>query len=87
MSPLQTMAPLAGGDNENLQPEFLRTADVRKVFGIARGSLYSLHALGRVKGVLLRVRGQKSGVRLWSVKSIQDYIRSNMDSSDEQEAA
>ena len=66
-----------------LTPEFLRTEDVRKVFGIRRGSLYGLAKLGRVKSCLLRIRGNRLGVRLWSVDSIRSYIASQMQAEEE----
>ena len=61
-----------------LEPEFLRTAEVRTVFGLARGTLYNLAAAGKIRGVLLRATGKKSGIRIWSVESIRAYIRSQM---------
>jgi hypothetical protein len=30
-------------------------------------------------GVLIRVRGKKSGVRLWDLASVRDYIRSQIE--------
>lgn len=74
-----TTAPVRPATPSDFNPEFLRTEDVRKIFGIKRGTLYGLAQLGKVKGVLLRIRGNQSGVRLWSVDSIRAYIRSQMD--------
>jgi len=62
-----------------IAPEFLRTDDVRKVFGIKRGSLYGLAKLGKVKSCLLRIRGNRLGVRLWSADSIRACIADQMD--------
>ena len=57
-------------------PEFLTTTDVRKYFGIRKGTLYNLAKLGKVRGKALRVTGQYKGVRLWSVDSIRSFIDS-----------
>jgi len=70
--------PVQPGNFTGVQPEFGRTADVQRLFGLRRGSLYNLFGDGKIKGVLLRVRGQKSGVRLWHLQSIADCIRSQM---------
>jgi len=77
-----TTQPVEPGDASNFSPEYLRTGDVQKVFGIRRGSLYGLAELGKVKGCLLRIRGQRLGVRLWSVHSIRSYIHSEMESAE-----
>ena len=61
------------------KPEFGRTADVQHMFGIKRGTLYNLLQDGKIKGVLLRVRGQKSGVRLFDLDSIRRFIYSQME--------
>ena len=58
----------------HLSPEWLRTEDVRRVFGIRRGSLYGLAALGKVKSSLLRIRGNRLGVRVWQANSIRSFI-------------
>ena len=70
-----------------LEPEFLRTSEVRTVFGLARGTLYNLAAAGKIRGVLLRATGKKSGVRIWSVESIRAYIRSQMAAGEGEVAA
>jgi hypothetical protein len=57
-------------------PEFLTTNDVRKYFGIRKGTLYNLAKLGKVRGKALRVTGQFKGVRIWSVDSIRSFIDS-----------
>ena len=80
-----TVEPVKPGDASNLTPEFLRTEDVRKIFGIKRGSLYGLAKLGLVKSCLLRIRGNRLGVRLWSVDSIRGYIREQMSVSENSE--
>jgi hypothetical protein len=70
-----TTAPVRAGDITGVQPEFGRIADVQRLYAIRRGCCYALLADGKIKGVLLRVRGQKSGVRLIDLASVRDYIR------------
>jgi len=45
------------------------------LFGIKRGTAYNLLADGKIRGVLLRVRGAKSGVRLFDVESVRAFIQ------------
>lgn len=66
--------PVKPADDGALRPEFARTPQVDRLFGIKRGTLYNMHADGLVTGVVLRVRGAKSGVRLWNVDSIRQAI-------------
>lgn len=70
-----TTAPVQRGDFTGAAPEFGRTPDVTRTFGLRRGTLYNLHADGKIRGVLLRSRGQKSGCRLWDLESVRRYIR------------
>ena len=70
-----TTAPVKAGDCSGQQPEFGRWRDVERLYGIKRGCLYALLADQKVRGCLLRVRGRKSGVRLFDLQSIRDYIR------------
>jgi hypothetical protein len=59
-----------------IRPEFGTSDDVRKYYGIKKGTLYNLHKLRKVRGKVLRVTGQFKGVRLWDMGSIRDYIQS-----------
>lgn len=70
-----TTAPVQAGDFGIAAPEFGRWRDVERLYGIKRGSAYNLLADDKIRGVLLRVRGQKSGVRLFDLASVRDYIR------------
>jgi hypothetical protein len=79
-----TTAPVEAGDTTRMAPEFGRWRDVERLYGIKRGSLYNLLVDGKVQGVLLRVRGQKSGIRLFDLASVREYIRQ---CQGEQEAA
>ena len=74
----RTTEPVQPGRTAQITPEFLRTNDVRQVFGIPRGSLYNLAKLGKISGCLLRLRGSKSGLRLWSVDSLRTYLAEQM---------
>jgi len=72
----QTVGRVQAGDFSQSSPEFGRTKDVERHFGLKRGTLYNLHAQNRVRGHLLRIAGDKSGVRLWDMESIRTFIRS-----------
>lgn len=74
-----TTAPVRAGDRTCATPEFGRTPDATHVFRLKRGTLYNLHAQGQIRGVLLRVKGNKSGVRLWDMASIREYIQAQME--------
>lgn len=74
----KTSEPVQPGDFTGATPEFGRTKDIQWLFGIRRGTLYNLLADGKIKGCLLRVRGQKSGVRLFEIDSVRRFVRSQM---------
>ncbi len=73
-----TTEPVKPAEPVAIKPEFARTRDVEASRGIKRGTLYNLYADGKIRGYLLRVRGQKSGVRLWDLESIDAFIRSQV---------
>jgi hypothetical protein len=73
-----TVAPVRPGDFSRSTPEFGRTWDVEHMFGLKRGTLYNLHEQRKVRGCLLRVKGEKSGVRLWDLDSIRQYLHSHL---------
>lgn len=70
-----TVAAVKAGDLAAARPEFGRISDVTRIYGLRRGTIYNLLALGKIRGVLLRVRGEKSGVRLIDLDSVRHYIR------------
>ena len=72
----EPVAPAAIG---TFNPEFLTTEDVRKYFGIKKGTLYNLAKFGKVRGKMLRATGKFKGVRLWSAESIRSFINSQPD--------
>ena len=76
-----TTAPVEAGDFTDVMPEFGRTPDVEKCFGIKKGTLYNLHDQGKIKGVVLRKAGSLKGVRLWHMASVREYILSQMQDS------
>lgn len=71
-------APVERGDFTGLRPEFGRDKDALFNFGLKRGTLRNLHNQGKIRGVLLRVCGSKSGVRLWDMASIRRFIEAEM---------
>ena len=77
--PHMTTAPVTPGDFNGVAKEFGRTKDVERIFSVKRGTLYNAEKLGLVRGVLLRLRGQKSGVKLWDMHSIENWIRGEME--------
>jgi hypothetical protein len=72
----RTIAAIEPGNFTGILPEFGRTGDVQRIFGLKRGTLYNLHKQRKVRGILVRVAGQKSGVRLWHMTSISAYLNS-----------
>jgi hypothetical protein len=75
--------PIQPGDFKGIVPEFGRVADVTRHFGIKRGTAYNLLSDGKIRGVLLRVRGQKSGVRLFDMTSVRNFIQSQLNNQTE----
>ena len=78
MANVKITAPGNPDELTGSKPEFGRVADVTRRFGIKRGTLYNLLADGKVNGCLLRVRGRKSGVRLFHLDSVREFIASEM---------
>ena len=79
MLTIEEIKPAKIGD---IKPEFGTSDDVRKYYGIKKGTLYNLHKLGKVRGKVLRVTGEFKGVRLWDMSSIRDLINSQEDDDD-----
>ena len=74
-----TTSPVKPGDFTEVMPEFGRTPDVEKYFGIKKGTLYNLYQGGKIHGVSLRLTGHTKGARLWDMASIRAYIHSQRD--------
>jgi hypothetical protein len=83
-----TTAPVSAGDTTRLTPEFGRMRDVETLYGLKRGTTYNLLNDGKIRGCVLRVRGQRTGVRLIDLASVREYIVSEMSkpTNDEQGA-
>jgi hypothetical protein len=77
----QTTAPVhATPANVAAQdPEFLDARGVEGRFSIRRSLLYELHNGGHIKSVSLRRRGFSRGKRLFSVDSIREFLREQME--------
>lgn len=73
-----TTDPVKPGDFTGVLPEWGRSPDVDRQMGIGRATLYVLHKQGKIRGCVLRARGKKSGLRLWDMQSIRDYIQSEL---------
>jgi hypothetical protein len=73
-----TTAPITVGDTSDSLPEFGRTSDVARLFGLKRGIIYALYREGRIRSALVRPRGSGKGVRLWGLHSIRDLVRSQV---------
>ena len=73
-----TTNPVEPGNFTGATQEWGRAPDLQRVFGLRRGTAYNLLLDGKIKGVLLRVRGKKSGVRLFDMASVRDFIRTQM---------
>ena len=73
-----TTDPIQPSNVANTPAEFGRVGDLNRLFGLRRGSAYSLLKRGKIQGVLLRVAGQKSGVRLFSLDSVRNFIQGEM---------
>jgi hypothetical protein len=73
---LYTLNPVEPADPSELQPEFCRMGDLRKLFGITRSMGYLLMNEGLIRTVSLRRPGQKFSVRLVHLASVREYLNS-----------
>jgi hypothetical protein len=76
-----TTPPVQTGNLTGTLPEFGRATDLHKMFGLRRGTIYNLLAAGKIRGCLLRIKGKKSGVRVFDIQSVRDFIRSQMEAA------
>ena len=72
-----TVEPGAAGS-----PEFIRVADARRMFGLARTYCYQLIKEGKIRSACIRKRGAKTGVRLLDVSSVREFLRSQMENTE-----
>jgi len=70
----RTFADIVPVNIGEIKPEFGTSDDVRKYYGIKKGTLYNLHKMRKVRGKVLRVTGQFKGVRLWDMQSVRACI-------------
>lgn len=75
---MTTTDPVVPGDFTGSKKEFGRWQDAQNSFSIKRGTLYNLLNDGKIRGCLLRVMGAKSGLRLFDMRSIRDFISAQM---------
>jgi hypothetical protein len=76
--------PLIGGavrPPQHIDPEFVDCRGLEAGWGIKRSLAYQLLADGAIKGVSLRRRGQLRGKRLFSVDSVREFLREQMEVS------
>jgi hypothetical protein len=73
----KTTAPLSTATH--LNPEFVDCKGLEAGWGIKRSLAYQLLADGSIKGVSLRGRGQLRGKRLFSVDSVREFLRKQME--------
>jgi hypothetical protein len=73
-----TSQPVEPGDCAQALPEFGRVADVQRIFGLKRGTLYNLLKSRKIRGCVLRITGQKTGVRLIDLASVREFILTAM---------
>ena len=60
--------------NQSLKPEWLRTPEAVRIFGISRSALYELIAAGTIRSTALKKRGAVRGIRLISYDSLASFI-------------
>jgi hypothetical protein len=78
-----TIVPLseAGARASHVDPEFVDIPGLEARWGIKRSLAYQLLADGKIRGVSLRRRGQSRGKRLFSVSSIRQFLREQMEAA------
>jgi len=78
--PTTTVAPSeAASSASRIDPEFVDCQGLEAGWGIKRSLAYALLADGAIKGVSLRRRGQMRGKRLFSVDSVREFLRAQME--------
>jgi hypothetical protein len=82
---LYTLNPVEPADPSELQPEFCRMSDLRKLFGITRSMGYLLMNEGKIQTVSLRRPGQKFSVRLVHIASVRKYLNSLLETQSNQQ--
>jgi hypothetical protein len=79
MKTAMTTDPINVSPNPSTSPvrgEWGRWRDLERLFGIKRGTAYNLMAEGKIKGVVLRRKGNLHGCRLFHLESVRQYLNS-----------
>jgi len=76
-----TTVPLneAAARASHLDPEFIDFKTLEAGWGIKRSLAYQLLSDGKIKSVSLRRRGAVRGKRLFSVDSVREFLREQME--------
>jgi len=64
---------------QRIDPEFIDCKGLEAGWGIKRSLAYQLLSDGKIKGVSLRRRGRSRGKRLFSVDSVRQFLRKQME--------
>ena len=72
-----TSAPITAGAMATA--EFIRIHDCKSLFGVKRGLAYRWLKEGLIKGVCIRKKGAKTGIRLIHVASLRAFLLSQME--------
>ena len=60
--------------DEPQSPVYVRVSKAVALFGIGRTTLYSLISSKKIKSVLLKSKGSKTGIRLVNFDSLKEYL-------------
>lgn len=67
--------------NQPVRPEWGGYSIVKQQFDLGRTYTYYLEKAGKIKGVLLRNKGSKTGKKLFYLPSIGDFLKKKMEES------
>ena len=71
---MSNFSPPALGQSAVGAAEFCRIDDLKRLFGLRRGTAYNLIRDGKVRSISLRKPGHKLGVRLVHVASVRAHL-------------
>jgi hypothetical protein len=63
---------------KTLKPEWGNAEQAFEQFGFKKGTLYRLADTGQIRSALVRIEGNKKGVRLFDLNSIRELLASNI---------
>jgi hypothetical protein len=55
-------------------PAYGRIGDIQRIFGLTKSTIYNLLRSGRIRGCSLKVKGNRSRIRLIDVSSVSAFI-------------